>query len=87
MPAAFNSCMNSPGHKVFTVKPNPGTYIHVCKPSNGGGSVGGEVHHKKKGSSSSSGPKKSHTRATRMKSKTGGSFRKGGGAGRIGRRR
>lgn len=84
MPAAFNSCMNSPGHKVFTVKPNPGTYIHVCKPSKGG-SVGGEVHHKKKGSS---GPKKTHSRAraTRMKSKTGGSFRKGGG-GRIGRRR
>lgn len=44
MPKAFNSCVNG-GGRVRTIKPNGGTYIHICY--KGGKSYSGELKHDK----------------------------------------
>ncbi len=46
MPAGFDRCRRRNG-KIVTVKPNKGTYIHVCYPQGGGAPIQGEAKHNK----------------------------------------
>ncbi len=48
MPKAFDRCVKR-GGKVRTVKPKPGTYMRVCKPSGGKKSVAGHVKRTRRG--------------------------------------
>jgi hypothetical protein len=40
----FLACVKA-GHRVRTIVPKPGTYMHVCFPGKGKASIGGEIKH------------------------------------------